>query len=752
MSPAACATARAVLVLPFLCASLAVVAPPVFGQAGAGGPAGALPTIRIVRTDTPPVIDGKLDEPAWSQAAVIDGFVEVRPNEGATPMDETRIYLLYDDEALYIGGRLFDSDPDRISANILKQHTGLRNDDRLAVVLDPFNTRRSGYRFELNPNGVRVDALYKRTGGFDTNWDTIWQGTASIDEQGWMTEMAIPFKSLSFDPGNDTWAMNFGRAVRRRDEESAWVERNRGYDPSVVGLVTGFDDLDQGLGLDVVPSVSAVQRKLFASGADDSNVDPSLDVFYKVTPSLNAALTINTDFSATEVDSRQINLTRFSLFFPEKRAFFLQDSDLFDFGNIAGGNVAGRSNTAADRPSQENGRPFFSRRLGLASTGVPVDLDYGGKLSGRMGRFTIGSLAVRQAAFGAVDAGTAFVGRLTADVLGESSVGLIVTDGDPNSNLDNSLYGADFRYLNSRLPGGRRLEGQAWYQRSDTEGARGNDSAYGLGFSMPNGDGFRGGAAMKQLEPNFNPALGYVNRVGIREHTAELGYTRFTGKDYVQAVFSGVDYQRVDLLDGTLQSEKYAFTPLELQSSGRDTFTLRYIADTENVLTPFRIYSDATREVLVPAGRHEFERYGFNLETGGQRNVSFNFTYRDGTFYDGHRLHLEAGANWNPSKHFYLNVDYDWNDVDLPEGRFISRLVQLTTGVIFSARLSWVTLIQYDNVSENLGINSRLHWIPREGREGFIVLNHNLQDFDKDGTFASLSSDLTLKFDYTFRF
>ena len=236
----------------------------------------------------------------------------------------------------------------------LKHGTGLRDDDRFAIVIDPYNTRRGGYRFELNPNGVRIDALYENTGGFNLNWDGIWEGTSVIDDQGWTTEIKIPFKTLSFDPNNDTWGFNFGRAIRRLGEEDAWVSRNRSYNPSIVGLVTGFEGLDQGLGLDIVPSLSNVHNRTFGPRTDHSQLDPSLDLFYKLTPSLNAALTINTDFSATEVDDRQVNLTRFDLFFPERRAFFLQDTDIFDFGNIGqSSNGAGRTNTAVDTSSQQ---------------------------------------------------------------------------------------------------------------------------------------------------------------------------------------------------------------------------------------------------------------------------------------------------------------------------------------------------------------------------------------------------------------
>ena len=718
----------------------------------AQGPAADVPRIAINRVQSVPVIDGVLDEAMWQQAAVIDDFVQMRPISLGEPTERSLIYLAYDDEALYIGGRFFDSEPDAISANTMRQGQGLPNDDRLAVIIDPFNTSRSAYRFELNPNGVRVDALYENPTRFTTNWESVWEGTATRDEQGWTTEMAIPFKSLSFDPNVDTWSMNFGRAIRRKGEEDVWVSRNREYGPSVVGLVSGFQGMDQGLGLDIVPSISAISSRQYSPRLDDTEFDPSLNIFYRVTPSLNASLTLNTDFSATTVDSRQVNLTRFSLFFPEQRNFFLRDSDLFEFGNIGARGFAARDNTATDRPSEENGRPFFSRRIGLSSSGIPVDLNYGGKLSGRVGRWTVGALAVRQDEFDGLDASNAFVGRVSTDVLSESNVGIIVTDGDPNSELDNSVAGIDFRFLNTRLPGGKRIEGEAWLQQSDTPGLEGDDASWGFGVRMPNNSGWRGGASLKRIEENFNPALGYVNRRGIDEQVGEFGYTFVRNSGFLQEIYSGVDYQRVDFIGGGMQSQRWAATPIELQSRGRDEFKLRYIANKENVANAFVLYRDGSRTVAVSPGRYSFERYGFDIESGGQRKVSANFTYREGSFYGGDRLHLEAGLNWRPSPKFFLGVNYDWNDIELPEGEFISILTTLQTGVVFSSRLSWVTLFQYDNISENLGINSRLHWIPRQGQEGIIMLNHDLQDFDKDNTFESLGADLALKFNYTFRF
>jgi len=709
-------------------------------------------SVRVVRVSTPPVIDGNLDDTVWQQAEVITDFHQIRPGDGATPSEPTELYLLYDDDALYIGARMHDSDPELIMAPTMRHGQGLGSDDRLVVILDPFNTGRSAYRFETNANAVRHDALYTNVSSFQSDWTVIWDVAAQVDTTGWLAEIAIPFKTLPFDPQSEEWGFNFGRGIRRRGEEMAWVSRNRSYNASILGLATGLSGMDQGVGLDIVPSLAVGRQKTFGPNVDhSSNTEPSVDLFYRLTPSLNGALTINTDFSATEVDNRQVNLTRFNLFFPEKRDFFLTDADLFEFGRIAG-NGSNSDNAATSRPSRENARPFFSRRLGLSATGVPVDLEYGGKLSGRVGRFSIGSLAIRQDEFQTVAANTLFVGRLTANVLEESAIGLIVTDGDPGSNVDNSVIGADFRFLNTRLPGGRVLEADAWFQQSETPGLDGADGAFGFGVSLPTNAGWRGGFAVKEIERNFNPAMGFVNRSNVRDTTADFGYTRFFDSPRWQSVYAGLDAQRFTLLDGGLQSEVLVARLLELETHGRDRIDVRYIANEEVVAAPFNIYEDPTRAVVISPGAYSFDETLIGFSTGNQRRFAGGTHYLQGDFYNGQRTNIAGFFSWKPSPKFSLNLDYDWNDIELPQGHFISRLVSLSTQVSFSSTLAWVTLLQYDNVSEELGINTRLHWIPKAGQEGFIVLNHNLQDVDKNNHFKSAFSDLSLKFKYTFRF
>jgi len=703
--------------------------------------------VRVVRVDSIPVIDGKIDEAVWDKAEVLTDFHQIRPVDGAEPSDPTEVFLLYDDDALYIGARMYDSEPDRISAPTVRHGQGLGRDDRIVIILDPFHAGRGAYRFETNANGIRHDALYDNVSTFENAWTVIWESAASYFDGGWEAEMAIPFKSLSFDPRQDTWGFNFGRGIRRRGEEIAWVSRNRSYNASILGSATGLNGMDQGVGLDVVPSLTVNRQKSFDPSNTDNNFEPALDVFYKITPSLNASLTINTDFSATEVDDRQVNLTRFSLFFPEKRDFFLNDSDLYTFGRISD-----IRNQASSLSSANNGRPFFSRRLGLSSSGQPVDLQYGGKLTGRVGRWSIGMLAMRQDGFESVGASDVMVGRVSATVLDESSVGAIFTAGDPNSNEDNGLAGFDFRYLNTRLPGGKVLEADAWYQRSTTDGLDGDDAAYGVGISMPNNSGWRGGIHHKQIQANFNPGLGFVNRSDIDDTIADIGYTSYRDSGFVQQVFSGVDVQRTSFIDGGLDSQVILGRLLEIQTNSRDSLKLHYRQSKEVITTPFQIYADNDRQVIVPPGTYSFGEASAIIATGSQRDFTASATILRGDFYDGSRTNLGGKVTWRQSNFFNVAASFDWNDIELPQGDFITRLTSLATEMNFSSTLYWVNLIQYDNISEVLGLNSRLVWIPTAGQEGLIVFNHSMQDRDNDNSFVSELSDINVKISYTFRF
>ena len=709
-------------------------------------PGASLKRLGAVRTSEPIAIDGRLDEAAWATAAIIEpaDIHQILPVEYSAPTQVTRFLVLYDDDALYLAADMKDDEPNLMTAKVLRQ--GGANswlDDQFNIFLDPFNDKRSGYRFQVNPHGVRQEGLFRGADQVQWQWNGIWQAGAQQGDDGWVAETRIPFKTISFNPETDTWGLNLNRRVARTNETMGWVSRNRTQSPAISGELTGISGLRQGLGLDIVPSFTAVERRDFSPRADDSEAEPSLDVFYKITPSLNAALTLNTDFSATEVDDRQVNLTRFGLFFPERRDFFLQDADIFEFGRIGQRSM----DSPFARPLEENALPFFSRRIGLSATGQPVDLEGGAKLSGRVGRWTIGTLAIRQDEFFSVAPSDLFVGRVAANVLAESAVGLIVTDGDPLSNVDNSVAGVDFRYQNTRLPNGRSLESEAWYQQSSTDGRDGDDAAWGVRVWSPNTVRFKGGVGIKEVEANFNPALGFINRRNIRDYTGELGYTyRPAGRD-LRTLYTGANVQHIDNLDGGLQSE-IAQLRVELENQTTDKLTFRLQSEKEGVRDPFEIFDG----IVIAPGDYSFEQFRVGISTGPHRRFVTTASYATGDFYDGELANVATQVEWIPVPRFRALLSYDHNEVKLPQGDFTVRLARAGVDVIMSARLSWVNIVQYDNLTRTTGVNSRVHWIPEAGRELFVVLNHNLEDFDALGGFHSDTADLTIKYRHTLRY
>jgi hypothetical protein len=654
--------------------------------------------LRIERLETVPRIDGRLDEAVWEQATRIDDLHQVEPLEFAPAGERTEIRVYYTRDALYVSARMYQ-DPARITANIQKQGADdkIWDDDWFGFDVDPWNAQRSGYFFIVNPNGVRWDGAFKNISGLDHDWAGIWQAAARRDEQGWTAEFELPFSALSFNPDTDTWGFNFERRVARTNEYIAWSSRGQQVNPSTNGAARGFAGLEQGLGLSVMPSAVARTTRMHGLDArEETRFDPSLDVSYRITPELTATLTANTDFSATDVDARQVNLSRFSLFFPEKREFFLRDADIFEFGHL-----------------DDNGRPFFSRRIGLNRNGRPIDIDYGAKLSGHFGSFDLGSLYIRQGAdpdtgIGARDI---LVTRGSAHLFSESSVGLILTSGDPQSELDNTLMGADFSLRNSRLEGGRELRFDGWFQRSDQEGLEGRNDAWGLALTTLKPAGWYGSAAYKQIGENFAPALGFVNRAGIEDLTSKGGYKwRFGRGNFFQLIDVGADYYRADALaDGRLGSSLGDLRVNATTQRG-DGLGLAVYDARERLDEDFTIYAatDGSRSVVIPAGEYAFTEAELTLRAQDQ--------------------------------------------ISLPGGDFTVRLMTLGATVAFDAHWSWTSLAQYDNVSEVLGLNSRLHWTPRAGRNAWLVVNLGREDRDRDRRFRAISEEIALKYSHDLRY
>jgi hypothetical protein len=424
--------------------------------------------------------------------------------------------------------------------------------------------------------------------------------------------------------------------------------------------------------------------------------------FYNITPFLTAGLTLNTDFSATDVDDRQVNLNRFSLFFPEKRDFFLRDASIFEFGNI-------------DR----NGRPFFSRKIGLSSEGLPLDIDAGVKLSGRAGAWNLGALAIRQEA--EVDGAdqSLFVGRATRNVLKESEIGIIATSGDPTSIDGNSVLGADYTYRNSQFLGDQQLRANVWYQESDTDGFNDKQSAYGFGLNLPNFK-YSGYLDYRRIEENFNPALGFVNRVGVEQIDGQARYRHRLENNYWQWLRTRLQYSKSDRLSGEVQSERAFWNIIEGFSSKNDFFTIFVGQTTEGVSEPFELRDDVT----IPIGEYKSSRYGFYFETGPQRPLSFEVYVANGVFFGGSRFQVRPKVDWRPNKHVRVSFSANENRIELPgQADFTSRLYSARFNYAFDSRWAWLNVVQADNFSDTVSINSRIRFQQRADREYFFVFN-----------------------------
>ena len=686
-------------------------------------------SFEIHRAQSAPVIDGRLDDDVWKNASIVDDFQQTSPLDGAVPTESTVVRVTYDDEFLYIAADLRDSRPDQISAKQMIQGKLFFSDDRFYVMLDSFNSKRNDYFFQVNANGVRREALRENNARFIEEWATIWEAESAIHENGWATEIAIPFKSISFSPDADTWGINFGRGIVRKQEHVLWSSHDRQDWPAYSGEVNGIENIEQGLGLDVVPSINLSQQRDLVLGGDSSGFEPSLDVRYRITPYLSATFTLNTDFSTAEVDEQQVALDRFSLFFPEKRDFFLQDAGIFEFGNI-----------------DTNGRPFFSRRIGLSGDGEAVGIDGGIKLTGRVGDFNVGTLAIRQEAIGDVEASDLFVARGSYNVLDESAVGFIMTHGDPTSNDSNSVIGLDFLYRDSDGPFGEILTGKFWAQQSRSSNLDGDDQAFGAQLEIPS-DKLQVYAGAQYIEENFHPALGFVNRPGIRRFDTGVRYRIRPEEGMWRALNSRIDFTHITDMNGDILSQKTRIRPISFYSHRDDFIFIDWERNTEVVLDEFDLFG----RLNVPVGEYNFDRVRAEIATGMQRPLRVVLSVQDGGFFGGDRLEKFVEFQWNQSAYFSMGLSFTENIVDLPSGSFTSHLASLRTDVAFDSKWSWSNFLQYDNSGDVYGINSRLRYVPEAGQEMMLVLNHG-GVVDAANNLSSTQSDLNLKVSYTFRY
>jgi hypothetical protein len=655
-------------------------------------------------------IDGRLDEVAWQTAEPIDGFTQSDPVEGAAPSVRTTVRVLAGPKALVIGIVCEEPDRDRIVSFSVRRDAALAAEDHIRVVLGPFLDGRSGYVFAVNPSGSRYDGLIQPGGeSDDPDWDGIWEAATARGPSGWSVEIHIPVQTLSFRPGLDQWHFNVQRRVQRSLETIRWASPARQYQvtqTSRAGLLTGLPDFSVGVGLTTRPAVTMGGGIPAPSAAVDGEFQPSLDVSQRLGANLLASGTVNTDFAETEVDTRRTNLTRFPLFFPEKRTFFLEGSDIFAFGLGLGQQVI----------------PFFSRRIGLVENQEEPILA-GAKVNGRISDTNVGGLAVHTDDRGPVRTGaTMAAARVKQNLWAESSVGAIVTAGDPMDRHGSWLAGADFTYGTSRFRGGRNLLVGAWGLTTERRGLGTDTNAYGMAIDYPN-DLWDINFIYKRIGRDFDPSLGFVPRRAVQLINGQWNNRTRMSRSPIQQLFHQFQPSLALDLAGKWESYQVFIAPVNWRFRSGDRFEVNANPTGERLVAPFEV----SPGVVIAPGSYHWRRYRIEAGTAQKRPIYAQVAWWFGGFYSGDLDQIQWTGAWNPTPILTVEFSGEHNRGTVDTGAFVQTIVGTRLRINFSPKLEAASYTQYDTVTDSIGINSRLRWTFQSVGDIFVVYNHNLR-------------------------
>jgi len=699
--------------------------------------------VRIEATEAP-VIDGDLSDPVWSKARVIDQFTQKQPNPGAPPTERTELRILYDENNLYFGVYNHDSQPDAIIARTMSRDGALYTTDSFVIQLDPGQTRRNAFSFEVGASGGRVDEVELNNTQELSEWDTIWTERVRRVSDGWVAEVAIPFRSLSYDAAQADWGFDFSRRIYHKNERVYWS----GWNPTLEftnvsqnGNLTGIRDVNRGFGLDV--QIYGVLRakhnwQLPGDGPGISFTEGG-NAFYKITPALTDTLTVNPDFSDAPLDVRQVNTTRFSLFTPETRDFFLQDVAAFEFG---GRNFARNSQ---DR-GNNNGRPFFSRNIGLSS-GTPVSLVAGDKLSGSYGGFDIGALTVLTDKTPTSPGQVLSVARVTHPLFSESRVGFVFTNGDPTGLSRNTVAGLDFEYLDSNFLGRNIFQADAYYEHSSSS-KKGNDDSAAVSLAFPN-EPWGGDIVVKQVGSNFAPALGFINRTNMRQYQGALTHLTRYRQMFLNQLEFGTEYMLVTDLGNRLESREDDIYVRAASTVG-DEVLGKLLSDFEAVPddpgNPFKIAG----RVPVTPGRYDWTNFYLRFRSFQGRSLSTTTEFTCCSFYNGSAIHPKIALTYRPNAYFEFVPTWDATFIDLPSGSVDIHLLSVDSVVNFTPDMQVALQAQYDNISRNFGFSARYRWEYQPGNEIFVAIGQAAMFVNNQ--FIAQTSLLSIRLGHTFRF
>ena len=692
-------------------------------------------------TEDPLIIDGLLQEADWSKAGIIEDFRTVVPEQGGEPSGPTIVKVLSNEKYIAFGIESTD-DPNGIINFSKLRDTDLSNEDYIKIIIDPFLDGQSGYIFSINPNGARYDALVSNRGESENkDWDGIWEAVTNIHDKGWTAEIKIPVQSINFKQGLKEWGFNVERNIQRNLEVIRWanVRRDQWFtQTSRAGLITELPNFNYGIGLNVRPSVIANINNEAGSGTD-FDLDPALTINQRLGANITATATFNTDFAETEVDTRQTNLTRFPLFFPEKRAFFLEGSDIFEFGFGLRRDIV----------------PFFSRRIGLLE-GNQIPITAGGKVNGRVGRTSFGGVVMNTNSTTIVGGegeddftvpnSTMGVIRVKKNVLKESSFGFFGSAGDPENRSGAFVSGADFTYQTTRFKGNKNFLVGTWGMYNDRDDLSGDKSAYGLKIDYPN-DIWDVAFTYTHIGDAFDPSVGFVPRKGINKIVGGGTWGPRPKWKLVRQIRNQIFVTYIPDLDWVWQTYRVFTAPLNWRFESGERFEFNIVPQGERIIEPFAI-SDG---VIIPEGKYQFVRYRLEGDIAAKRRLNGRLTWWFGPFYDGHLNEYQATINWNPTTILTFEFSGVRNVAELPFGDFDQTLVGLRVRFNATPDLQLNSFIQYDTDSQNFGVNSRIHWIFHPQGDFFIVYNNTAVYERPEDRFNRVNTQLLIKIRYNFR-
>ena len=700
-----------------------------YAQAPSSGADGR-PVMVARRVEEVPAIDGRLDEPAWQIAPGVSAVYQKEPLEGEAATERTTVYILYDQTYLYLGVKLLDSQPAEIRATELRRDSTLESDDSFTIALDSYHDHRNAFVFRINPLGTRYDAIIRDEGhSFDRAWDEQWTAAAVLTEDGWSAEMSIPFKILRFSGAEEQrWGVNFERVIKRKNESVYWSgwERDFGFNHiSQAGHLEGLVEIRQAERLRIRPYLLGGVKTFNATsspgtdGVWEAGID---DLKYAVTSNLTADLAFNPDFGQVEVDAQQVNLTRFSLFFSEKRPFFVEGADSFRMG-------LGLLHFGP--PPLEL---FHSRRIGLSDRGEPRPIMAGSKLTGKIGDINLGFLNVQTDDFQDQPGENFTVARVRKELLGRSYIGGILTNRQGGGDR-NRLVGLDARFVVKTY-----LNVLGILAKSFTSGISDKDWLRQIGVDWRT-DLLTAGINYMDVEPNFDPGIGFIRRRERTIGTRAIFKPRPGGELIRNLEFQPrLVYYHDD--ERLLKSRDTGLLfAVAFQSGERITFDIEN--ELERLTRPFRIGPGVT----LPVGDYHWNAGGISFRSFNGRKVSGSVGVDFGDFYNGTKRSLSLSGDFRPNETIQVSPSYRFNDVDLIEGSFNTHLVGVRADVSFTTNLLTSAFVQYNSTGDLAAVQFRFNYIFRTIDNFYIVYNETRFT---DGVYSGeFDRSLVLKLTYS---